>query len=602
MFASFAIGAPGAPVGASPAAKGRAEADFPVTFAGTAGLYSAPRGNGPPADSAVLFVSSWGFEELCARKFWRLLADELAQQGMASLRFDYPGTGDALDPADEAAGLELWIDSILSAAATLRDISGVRRLLLIGHGLGGALAWKAAERLQDVAGLAMAAPVLSGRHWVREFVALSRIANQGGLQHTLPATGPTMGEQTIPEPVLAGIRGINIAASGAVPAPDILLLAQNTRPDAAGFAQQLAGQGVEAQCLPFEGYDRFTRDVLFSVPPRAAIATLAQWAVRLARPSAADLPASVPAPLPLTGDGFIETPVRFGEGNRLYGILSEPQGPRRGATVLVLPTGYERMSGWGRITVRVCRALARAGIPALRFDFGNVADSPPQPGAPEQINYNDCQVRDVEAALTFLEARKLLPVAVTGRCSGGYTAFRSAAVDSRISAAVAVNVFDFHVPPDTDIEKMLMASLQPLSSYGAKMRSGGFWKRVLRGEVNVARGVRSLSTMLVARGVSLSLPLLVRFPFLSRKFRLVTGDFRAIEARGTQLSVLYTEGDVGVPYLETTFGPRGYLLSRYANTSLRFIADADHNLTTAPAREVWEEELRKVALKLPPQT
>ena len=135
-------------------------ADFPVTFAGTVGLYhAAPQ----PSDTAVLFVGAWGLEELCARKFWRLLAADLGRQGISSLRFDYPGTGDALDPEDYAAGLDIWRESILSAAATLRDLSGAKRLLLVGHSIGAALAWQAAETLGDVAGIALAAPALSGR-------------------------------------------------------------------------------------------------------------------------------------------------------------------------------------------------------------------------------------------------------------------------------------------------------------------------------------------------------------------------------------------------------------------------------------------------------
>ncbi|WP_411035885.1 alpha/beta fold hydrolase [Shinella sp. BYT-45] len=575
-------------------------ADFPVTFAGTVGLYRPADEAARPADTAVLFVSSWGFEELCARKFWRMLAGDLGRQGIASLRFDYPGTGDALDLEDYSAGLDIWHRSIVSAASVLRDLSGAKRLLLVGHSIGAALAWRAAEALGDVAGIAMAAPATSGRRWVREFMALSRMADHGAIKHATPPSGPAMGEQRIPDAILAGIRALDISRPVKAPAPDVLVLSQEGRAGDAAFLEHLSSLGVRTRTMPFEGYDRFIRDVLLSVPPRAAIGELVAWACGLKGEDTAAPRTAFPENRPLAGDGFNEMPVRFGVGNRLYGILCEPQGPRRGATVIMLSTGYDRMSGWGRITTRICRDLARAGIPAFRFDFANVADSPPHPEAPDQVMYDESLVRDVGEAMAFLEERRLSAVVLSGRCSGAYTAFRSGVRYEAVKAVVPVNPFDFSLPPDTDVDALIGASLQPLASYGEKMRSGGFWKRVLRGEVNVGRGVRNLSRMLVSKGVATALPVLVRFPFLSRSLRAVTRDFEAMAANGTRVSLIYSEGDIGVPNLEAHFGKRGYLMRRYDNTNLVFIAEADHNLTTAPAREYWQAELQETALRLAP--
>src|SRR5262249_54976492 len=129
---------------------------------------------------------------------------------------------------------------------------------------------------------------------------------------------------------------------------------------------------------------------------------------------------------PLIGDGFRETPLRFGEGNRLSGILCEPTGTRAGATALLLTTAYDRHAGWGRMSVTMARTLARDGIPSLRFDTANVADSPPLPDAQEQVLYSPAQLQDVSAALDLLEAEKLLPAFAVGRCSGGYLAYQSA--------------------------------------------------------------------------------------------------------------------------------------------------------------------------------
>ncbi len=590
-------------------------ADYPVTFADTVGLFrpadaiafgnlSQLEGVSPATNTAVLFVGSWGFEELCARKFWQRLAVELSKRGMASMRFDYPGTGDALDHPDYSTGLDVWLDTTRVAATTLKELSGAERILLIGHGIGGALAWRVAEAMDDVSGLALAAPALSGRHWLREFVALSRIANQGALPMTTSA-GPAMGEQIIPDPVAAGLRKLTIASATRAPAPDILLLQQENRHADAEFAEHIQTLGVTTRSLLFEGYDRFIRDVLFSVPPTAAIETLADWASGIAGRGqvTAELQAKrrVPLPAALEGLGFKETPVRFGEENRLYGVLSEPTGPRTGATVLVLPTGYERASGWGRITARLCRDLAKSGIASLRFDMANIADSPPVPGQPDQIIYGDGQMADIDDAMDFLEKRNLFPVVATGRCSGGWAAFRSGVRDKRFSGVVPVNVFDFYIPDDADVEALLISSRQPLSSYGAKLMSGKFWRRVLSGEVRIRNGIVNLWAMIVSKVVSFTTPIMVRFPFLSARFHQLSRDFTAIAANDTRMSIVYTDGDIGAAMLETNFGPRGRLLtSRYGNPRIVYIANADHNLTTAEARHAWADEVRAIAMQFPP--
>ncbi|NTJ44796.1 alpha/beta fold hydrolase [Agrobacterium larrymoorei] len=596
----------------------QAAADHPVTFAGTTGLYrpgdimSYRSTSGTNSrDFAVLFVSSWGFEELCARKFWRLLAADLSKQGIASLRFDYPGTGDALDPVDYEGGLDVWLDSIGAAAAKLREISGASKLILIGHGIGGALAWKAAETLHGVEGLALAATAISGRNWLREFVAMSRIANQGAIQHREPnCCGPAMGEQVIPESVAAGLRAINISKVTAAPASNIFILKQENRPADAMFAEHLAALDIKLRSEIFEGYDRFVRDVMFSVPPKKAISALVDWCADVAVRDKGETTVPdfvlgdvvVPEAGRLHGDGFFEEPIRFGDADRLYGIVCQPEAERKGATVLVVSTGYDRMAGWGRITTRLCRELARNGIASLRFDMANIADSPPEADAPAQIIYNKCQLRDVEAAMDFLQEKQLFPVVITGRCSGGWVAFRSAVNDPRFSGVVPVNVFDFYIPADADVEALLISSRQPLSSYGAKLMSGCFWKRVLSGEVRVKNGIVNMWAMIVGKAISLTTPVMVQFPFLTKRFHSVSQDFRKIVANDTKMTVVYTEGDVGAAMLETNFGTRGHLMTkRYGNPRIVFIEGADHNLTTAEARHAWSDEVKKIALQFTPK-
>ncbi|MFX8848546.1 hypothetical protein ABTM68_19785, partial [Acinetobacter baumannii] len=51
---------------------------------------------------AVLICQPQGFEDLCARKSLRVLAERLAGVGMPVLRYDAPGCADADGDEDEA--------------------------------------------------------------------------------------------------------------------------------------------------------------------------------------------------------------------------------------------------------------------------------------------------------------------------------------------------------------------------------------------------------------------------------------------------------------------------------------------------------------------
>jgi pimeloyl-ACP methyl ester carboxylesterase len=88
------------------------------------------------------------------------------------LRFDYDGTGDAagdeLDPDRWGA----WQRSVHHAVDELLHASGVTDVCLLGVRLGATIAALAAPTRDDVAGLAVIAPVLSGKFWLREMRAV----------------------------------------------------------------------------------------------------------------------------------------------------------------------------------------------------------------------------------------------------------------------------------------------------------------------------------------------------------------------------------------------------------------------------------------------
>lgn len=572
----------------------------PVTFAGTVGLFmpAAALSTG----TAVLFLSPWGFEEMCVRKFWRILAEDLADLGIASLRFDYAGTGDALDVADEGEGLSLWEETALAAAAKLKSLSGCGRVILISQGLGGAIAARLSERLADVDGIAFLAPVISGRAYLRELTVWSKMIDEGmGLAEAQRQTeGITVASLRMPDTVGDAVRKLNLATLSGIGTPNCLVLTRPGRPGDADFARHIETLAPHVDQATYEGYDELVSNPTVAVMPTATGHRIVEWTRSIAaQPGAAvsNNPQTVSAE-PLVGDGFRETPLRFGKDKRIFGTLCEPEGERTGATALLLTTAYDRHAGWGRMSVTMARALARDGIASLRFDNANVGDSPPLPGAPEQVLYSREQHRDVAEALDLLEARSLLPAFVVGRCSGGYLAFQAAVRDIRCHGLVTVNPYSFFWDESRSVDEALRFAPRSLETYGRKFLQLETLKRLFGGQVDAKSAMRNLATVLGRRAVRSSRRLLSAFPFLAGTQGPVINGFRALAKRKVDMSLIYSAHDIGLDHLHEQFGQDGGGLKSFPDIRLTIIPEADHNLTPPYARKVYLREVREMGLRL----
>lgn len=572
----------------------------PVVFGSCTGFFRPAKTDGP--DQAVLFVNPWGFEELSVRKFWRVLADNLAEAGISSLRFDLPGTGNSLDIADDA-GLQTWQAAVVEAAAELRRLSGARNVLVIAHGLGAPLAASVASRIEPLSGMAMLAPVLSGRLYLRELAIWARVTDgkPDPEKEFREGRGFWISGFRMPDGICTDLRKLDLASLLPLPANRLFLAPRPERAAEMEFGRAAGDAGLAVTVQPYEGYDKLVANLNFSEQPEILSAALLEWAEGLVTDR---LPArgrpSIPEPR-LSGSGYVEHPVLIGKQGRLAATLCLPgNGKRQGATTVLLSTAYHPSAGWGRIGVETARRLAREGIASLRFDYANTSDSPPLAGAPSQIIYSPAQSLDVDAAVDFIEERQLMPAIVAGRCSGGYLAFRSLLQDERLSGAVSANPYVFCWDGKQNVEDLLRFVPKPLGNYGSMLFRGSTWTRLLSGEIAVKHAVINLSRGLAKRLLHTSDTLLRLFPFLSREYREVNEAFARIEARRAPLSLIYADDDPGLAHLEHHFGEGGRNVSRYRNVSLQFVEKTDHNLSTPEAREVFVQEVLELAREFKP--
>ncbi|MEB2845120.1 alpha/beta hydrolase family protein [Endobacterium cereale] len=574
-------------------------AAMPVTFAGTVGLYSPPAEHAKPVDLAVLFASPWGLEEMCTRKFWRIMSEKLSDRGIASLRFDYPDTGDALDGTCDLQGLTAWTQSLVQAAGELRRLSGCQRIAVITQGLGAIVAVEAAPLLDDIEAMVFLAPVTSGRMHLRELALWSTVVdeNLGLADEQRNRQGVSIASLTMPSSIADEIRKVDLLGLKAVPASHCLVVERSDRPADAAFAAHLKILGADVTRQNFEGYDRLVSNPLAAKPAQSLVENLVSWITSL--PSTKNLLSGTAArPLPalaLVGEGFCETPVRFGQYQRLSGVLCEPKGERQGAAVVFITSAYDRHCGWGRSTLLVARELARSGIASLRFDTANAGDSPPRPGEPEQVLYGSGQNLDLQEAVTFLLSRQMQPVIAAGRCSGAYIAMQCAESDDRISGVVAVNIATFRWKAGRSVEEAVNNAGRSLGEYGARALRLETVKRLLRGEVNFGSALSHIGRALWARICNRAAG---SVRFLLPHGRSVQALFCRLQRENKPVALLYSENDYGLEEFDYYFGQGGGRLADFPNVSVTMIPAADHNLTPAYARETYLSAIRHMALSV----
>lgn len=556
----------------------------PVAFDGCAGWLHAA-----PGDVGVLLVSPWGFEALCLRRAWRMLADQLARAGYPTLRFDYPGCGDSLGDAASLPGLDALQAAVVGAGARLREMTGVRRLVVVGQGLGAALALRAAQEL-EAEGAALLAPVARGRDYLRELSLWGMTVAETMSLTVEPGEGAAVAGFAMPERLKADLAGLDLAAATAAPG-QVFVAGRPGRAAEAKLAARLRELGAVVAETAYEGYDLALGNPTAARPPMGLIQAVRDW-LQDAFPGARRRAAGrleLEPPVLATPD-FVETAVRFGAAGELCGVLCEPRRPRRGAAVLMLSAGADPHMGWARCNVEHARELARDGIASLRMDAADVGDSEGAlSGDPVRL-YDEGHIADARAGIDWLEARGLGPVLPVGRCSGAFAAFNAAARDPRIGDIVLVNQLRYIWDRDGDFElaSEKVGYYRKLAKNPARL--AGRW---LRGEIDLDVALSKLGRAAVAL-VSAKLAGKARV-----QRRQIRETFGGLQARGVRVNLLISRDREAHEVFREFFGAEGARLKRFGDIHLRFLEGADHALTARAGRAELLDVVRATALSSP---
>lgn len=189
------------------------------------------------------------------------------------------------------------------------------------------------------------------------------------------------------------------------------------------------------------------------------------------------------------GTPVIERPIVFDcDGDRLIGVLATPATtPRTGMVIVV--GGPQYRAGSHRQFVDLARALAQAGIAALRFDTRGMGDSEGVAQGFEMLS------DDIEAALVAL--REASPsverVALWGLCDGASAALMHVDAHARQSRATDASTGSGLVLVNPWVRsETTFATTRIRHYYLRRMFDPAFWRKLASGRVRVGASLGEL--------------------------------------------------------------------------------------------------------------
>lgn len=544
-----------------------------------------------PAMLGVVVVPPFGYEEVCAHRSLRHIAEAAADAGVPALRIDLAGCGNSQGDDLQGDRLGAWRRSVHQAIDGLRRATGVGRVALLGLRLGALLAALAAAERDDIAGFIAIAPVLRGRAYVRELRVLgagartaeAAVPAPGAEGSVLESAGFLMTAETA-----QAVSALDLRKLERPPAPQVLVVERDDLPGPLDWPASLEAAGASVRTEHWPGYAAMMVDPQRSVVPAAIVrgvaACLADW-----HEAEAPLPAPPVAfgAAALDSGGVVETLVRIDTGeSALFGVLTAPA--RRapaGPAVLMLNAGSVHHIGPNRLWVRLSREWAARGLTLLRLDLSGIGDSPARPGAQENVVYSAQAARDIAAAIAWLRAEAgATEVHALGLCSGAYHALKAAVGGQAISSTLMINPLTYcwkEGAPLTDVKDYEVDTLS--ARYRAKFFTFEPWSRLLRGELDL-RLIAEVGWKAVSRGALAAWRPLARVLHLPAGHDL-GGELAAAAARGVHLHFVFAAEAPGLRMLREQGGEAVGRLQRTHQASVELIAGADHTFTRREARE-----------------
>ena len=179
--------------------------------------------------------------------------------------------------------------------------------------------------------------------------------------------------------------------------------------------------------------------------------------------------------------GLEEVPLTFDcLGDALLGVLHK--GASDASTgVLIIVGGRQYRAGAHRQFVKLARYLALHGIPVLRFDVRGMGDSE------GKVRHFLSLDEDIKAAVSALQLQEpnLEKIVLWGLCDGASAGIAYAPSDRAVAGVMLVNPW---ISTESGVARTYLRHY-----YRERFWDTGFWRKIVKGQVNWRASLRSLA-------------------------------------------------------------------------------------------------------------
>ncbi len=536
------------------------------------------------ASAGVVLCRPIGLEALSAHRAYRCLAEQLAAKGVATLQFDYTGTGDSAGDPAELVGVGTWLSDIGTAIEFVRQ-TGVSRVGLIGLRLGATLAANVAAD-NDIEALVLWDPCATGRGFLREQRMLAAVIGAGARGDPASPESLEIPGLLLPRDLAEAIRVLRLDNSAGVLARRLLLLTRPDRPSDENLLKSLSFLNVECGKAANQG-QFIDVEPGAAVLPEQVIVDMVSWLARALDgatvPTAAcaqpkSWPIATVAPT-TTGRSVIERTVRIGAAS-LFGIVTEPQDAEVAPmpAVVFLNGGVLPHSGPARLWVNMARSWAAQGVRVLRLDLGGLGDSPTRPGHRPDVVYPAEGIEDAIDAARFIAPEDPAGVVLVGLCSGAYHGSQGA-LELNSRRVWMVNPGWPLIPPEvtgSGAGDSRRQAVRPLNSLARRLLTADRIARLS------APNAPALATWVLKR---LQLYMPAAGWWMLRKLRMYHVPDEALGTlarRGAELLVIFSESELSLFAKQSRRTIR--ILERSRSCRIEVIKSMDHSIFSLEGR------------------
>jgi dienelactone hydrolase len=262
-------------------------------------------------------------------------------------------------------------------------------------------------------------------------------------------------------------------------------------------------------------------------------------------------------------------------GEQLVGVLAPAASDASLGAVIVHGWSSYR-SGPHNMLVKLARALAAAGVPALRFDLRGRGDSTGEYG---RTNL-DAMIDDTISAGRWLQQRSgCTELAGVGLCSGGNVVIGAATLEPAFVRLVPISTLPFQ--PQKQSAGKWRRRCAMAGSYARKALRWQTWRKILRGEVNygkVGQVLRAEESAAVGAG--------------GENLKDSARDImEALKAYAGDMLFIHGQGDAEAVAAREHY--QSFAQAHGLNAAFHLVTGANHNFY----RLAWERELIEVTVQ-----